>query len=46
MGQRPGPAVRPFERGGIKFAIMGLLRAKPRHGYDIIRAMEEHSKGL
>ena len=46
MAQRPGPAVRPFERGGIKFAIMGLLKDKPRHGYDIIRAMEEHSKGL
>jgi DNA-binding PadR family transcriptional regulator len=41
-----GPGVRPFERGGIKFAIMGLLKDKPRHGYDIIRAMEEHSKGL
>ena len=41
-----GPGVRPFERGGIKFAIMGLLKDKPRHGYDIIRAMEKHSKGL
>jgi DNA-binding PadR family transcriptional regulator len=46
MGPRPGPGVRPFERGGIKFAIMRLLKDKPRHGYDIIRAMEEHSKGL
>jgi DNA-binding PadR family transcriptional regulator len=46
MGLRPGPAVRPFERGGIKFAIMKLLKDKPRHGYDIIRAMGEHSKGL
>jgi DNA-binding PadR family transcriptional regulator len=46
MGLRPGPAVRPFERGGIKFAVMKLLKDKPRHGYDIIRAMGEHSKGL
>lgn len=46
MRHRWEPGVRPFERGGIKFAIMKLLRDKPRHGYDIIRAMEEHSKGL
>jgi DNA-binding PadR family transcriptional regulator len=46
MGHGHGPGVRPFERGGIKFAIMGLLKDKPRHGYDIIRAMEEHSKGM
>ena len=46
MGPRHAPGVRPFERGGIKFAIMGLLKDKPRHGYDIIRAMEEHSKGM
>lgn len=46
LGHGPGPGVRPFERGGIKFAIMGLLKDKPRHGYDIIRAMEEHSRGM
>jgi DNA-binding PadR family transcriptional regulator len=46
MGHRHGQGVRPFERGGIKFAIMGLLKDKPRHGYDIIRAMEDHSKGM
>ncbi len=46
MGHRLGPGVRPFERGGIKFAIMELLKDKPRHGYDIIRAMHDHSRGL
>ena len=25
---------------------MGLLKDKPRHGYDIILAMEEHSRGM
>jgi DNA-binding PadR family transcriptional regulator len=35
-----------FERGGIKFAILGLLKDKPRHGYDLIRAMEEQSGGM
>jgi len=41
-----GPRARSFERGGIKFAILGLLKEKPRHGYDIIREMEERSGGF
>jgi DNA-binding PadR family transcriptional regulator len=35
-----------FEKGGIKFAILDLLRDTPRHGYDIIREMEQRSGGL
>ena len=45
-GPVDGPGVRSFERGGIKFAILGLLKEKPRHGYDIIREMEERSGGF
>lgn len=41
-----GPGARFFERGGIKFAILELLKDKPRHGYEIIREMEERSGGL
>jgi DNA-binding PadR family transcriptional regulator len=41
-----GPGARFFERGGIKFAILELLKEKPRHGYEIIREMEERSGGL
>jgi DNA-binding PadR family transcriptional regulator len=41
-----GPGPRFFERGGIKFAILEMLREKPRHGYDIIREMEERSGGF
>jgi len=41
-----GPGARFFERGGIKFAILELLTEKPRHGYDIIREMEQRSGGL
>ena len=39
-------APRSVARGGIRFAILELLKEKPRHGYDIIRAMEEASGGL
>jgi DNA-binding PadR family transcriptional regulator len=34
-----------FERGALKFIILDLLAEKPRHGYDIIRALEERSGG-
>ena len=41
-----GPGARFFERGGIKFAILELLKDKPRHGYEIIREMEDRSGGF
>jgi len=37
---------RAVARGGIRFAILDLLTERPRHGYDIIRGMEEASGGL
>src|SRR5581483_8139643 len=36
---------RLFERGDMKYVILELLREKPRHGYEIIRAMQEQSGG-
>jgi DNA-binding PadR family transcriptional regulator len=41
-----GPRGSYYGRGGVKFAILGLLKEKPRHGYDIIREMEERSGGV
>jgi len=35
-----------FGRGNVKFAILALLEEQPRHGYDIIREMEERSGGV
>lgn len=46
FGPPPGPGTRFFERGGIKFAILEMVKEKPRHGYDIIREMEERSGGF
>lgn len=37
---------RLFDRGDLKYVILDLLREQPRHGYDIIRALEERSSGL
>lgn len=34
-----------FEKGALKYLILDLISAKPRHGYDIIRELEESSGG-
>jgi len=34
-----------FESGEVKFVILRLLREKPRHGYDIMKALEERMGG-
>jgi DNA-binding PadR family transcriptional regulator len=34
-----------FESGEMKFVILRLLREKPRHGYEIIKALEEKMGG-
>jgi DNA-binding PadR family transcriptional regulator len=44
-----GPGARRrapiFESGELKFIILRLLKEKPRHGYDIIKALEERMWG-
>jgi DNA-binding PadR family transcriptional regulator len=42
-GGRHGPQ---FGRGDLKYVILDLISEKPRHGYDIIRALEEYSHGF
>lgn len=34
-----------FESGEVKFVILRLLREKPRHGYEVIKALEERMGG-
>jgi DNA-binding PadR family transcriptional regulator len=41
-GRRRAPI---FESGELKFIILRLLREKPRHGYDVIKALEERMWG-
>jgi len=36
----------PFQKGDLKYVILGLLKDKPRYGYEIIRALEERSHGF
>ena len=42
-GRRGGRGGRP--RGDVRIAILVLLNEQPRHGYDLIRAIEERSDG-
>jgi len=34
-----------FERGDLKFVILRLISDRPMHGYDVMKALEEESKG-
>ena len=34
-----------FERGNLKFVILRLISKRPMHGYEVMKALEEESKG-
>jgi DNA-binding PadR family transcriptional regulator len=37
---------RMFEKGDLKYVILDLLKDKPAHGYEIIRALEDRFHGF
>jgi DNA-binding PadR family transcriptional regulator len=39
-------AARVLASGDLRLIILALLKEKPRHGYEIIKALEEHSSGM
>ncbi len=39
------PGEQRFRRGDVKFAILETLLERPRHGYDVIRALEAQRVG-
>jgi len=44
-----GPGIRAAKMlasGDLRLIILALLSEKPRHGYEIIKAVEEHSSGI
>jgi DNA-binding PadR family transcriptional regulator len=41
-----GEGRRFFGRGDVKFALLELLRGRPMHGYEIMKALEEKSGGF
>ena len=44
FGGRRGP--QAFGRGDLKFALLELLRDRPMHGYEMIKALEERAGGF
>ena len=46
--RRGGPfrGGRVFEQGDLKYVILQLLEEKPRHGYEVIKALEERFGGV
>jgi hypothetical protein len=44
-GRPRGRRNQMFESGEVKFVILRLLKEKPRHGYEIIKALEEKMGG-
>ncbi len=42
---RSGRRGSSFQKGDLKYILLGLIKDKPRHGYDIIRELEEQSYG-
>ncbi len=46
QGPRGGRRRRQFfESGEVKYVILRLIREKPRHGYEIIKALEQETGG-
>jgi DNA-binding PadR family transcriptional regulator len=39
-------AAKMFASGDLQLIILALLSEKPRHGYEVIKALEEHSNGV
>src|SRR6202161_1968996 len=46
MGGRGFGMGRKLASVDLQLLILGLLAEKPRHGYEIIKALDEHSKGF
>ena len=46
MGGRPFGMGRKLAAVDLQLLILGLLEEKPRHGYEIIKALDERSKGF
>lgn len=46
MGGPGMRAARMIASGDLQLIVLALLSEKPRHGYEIIKAIEEHSSGI
>lgn len=45
-GSYGGRGHRVFDHGDLRFVLLALIREKPRHGYELIKAIEEKVGGV
>jgi DNA-binding PadR family transcriptional regulator len=45
-GGHGGRLVRFFDHGDLRYVLLGLIAEQPRHGYELIKAIEEKSGGM
>lgn len=45
FGRGPGRPERPLEQGDLRWLVLDLIAAQPRHGYEIIKAIEDMMNG-
>jgi DNA-binding PadR family transcriptional regulator len=45
-GRHRGPWARFFEAGEVRLALLSLLEEGPKHGYQLMKELEERSGGL
>src|SRR5438477_13133286 len=45
-GSRGGRLGRVFDHGDLRYVLMHLIAEKPRHGYELIKAIEEQFGGM
>jgi DNA-binding PadR family transcriptional regulator len=46
FGGRGGRLGRVFDHGDLRYVLLQLIAEKPRHGYELIKAIEEKFDGL
>jgi DNA-binding PadR family transcriptional regulator len=44
-GHRGGARRRIFDHGDLRFILLSMIAAKPAHGYDLIKALEQRMGG-
>ena len=45
FGRGPGRTERPLGQGDLRWLVLDLIAAQPRHGYEIIKAIEDMMNG-
>lgn len=45
-GMRGGRMPRVFDQGDLRYVLLGLIAESPRHGYELIKAIEEKFGGM